>query len=102
MSKFRVPRSTYLAVIRAKQSVAQEAPIEASEARKLLEAIDIFVGLVRERCAHIGLVNEAIEKMIEDGAIDNLPAAVQDRLTSLLSDGIAYAVENSGFGGGHW
>lgn len=101
--KFRVPRATFLAAMRARQAVQQDAPTEARDVKLLIGGMDTLVDMVKERSQHIGLVNDLISKMIEEAEIDELPGNTQDALTNLLSAGVVLAVENSGFSaGGHW
>jgi len=96
MSHYRVPRSTFLAIMAARQSVALDATVEPAVAKKILDGVDTLTGMVRTRSAHIGTVNSLITEMIENHALDDLPPDITDRLTDLLAAGIVLSVDNSG------
>lgn len=98
--KVRVPRSTYLAVQRARTSVLLGVDVEAREVGKILDCVEILAGMVRARSAHIGNINTIIADMIEEGVIDGLPEGFQERLVNAFEVGTALAVDNSGFSDG--
>lgn len=103
MSRFRVPRSTFLAITSARQAVAVDAALEARDVRKVLDALDALIGMLRARTSHIGLVNDLLRELLEFDSVTDITQEWIDRAGDLMTKGINLAVENSGFGeGGQW
>lgn len=93
--RYRIPRSSYLAVHAARTSVHADAPSDAATTAHLLNVIDALAGMVAERAGHIGRVNDAIVEFIAE---ELLPGAVEDRLVGLLEAGRTLGVDDTGFG----